>query len=241
MWSTPSGLPTSAWSWDLRSYANLAPFTHSRSLFYSRSSWFFATGTTLIVEGDLMSKRYGSDQTGSSALPDVYTTGDGSSVQALLSLRAAQGLSRRIGVSGEYQLRRNLSTTTRYIGNSEGFYYSDEELFEDVFAYHGDAVLLNYRQELPWAMRLTLSGRREHRAFDNRPAADLLGEPFADGRLRDDRRTVYTIEWQKRLVLKSGWSPLTLNLTWSSLKNGSNDPYYDYRSNFWGAGLSHSF
>jgi hypothetical protein len=235
----PQWFAYTGFSLNLRSYPELTPFSHSRTLFYGRSSWFFATGTTLIAEADLMRKSYTSAADGTQeAYTDMVTVGDGSSTQLLLLLRAAQGVTQKIGLSAEYQLRHNFSSTSRYLGNADGFYYSDEELFEDVFAYHGSTLLLSYRQELPWAMRLTLSSRYEQKSFDERQAADLLGNPYPDGRLRDDERTSISFEWQKALRVKTGWAPLMVELNWSLLKNSSNDLYYNYKSSYWGLGLS---
>jgi hypothetical protein len=241
-------LITSQWfayaggSWTLRRYPGLTPLSHSRDLLYLRSSLFFATGTTLILETDLISKAYaGSMGAPSTAFADVVTTGGGRASQLLLTARLAQGITPKTGLSAEYQLRHNLATTTRYLGSSEGLYYSDEELFEDFFDYSGGALQLGLRQKFPRAITLALNGRREHRAWADRPAADLGGEPYADGRLRDDLRTSVWLELQKRVTLKSGWQPLTLTFSLSWLRNRSNDSWYDYQSQYIGFGISQEF
>ena len=236
-WYTYAGL-----SWNLRRYPELMPFSHRRIQLYGRSSWFLPSGTTLIAEADLMVKTYTS--TGSNAQAaynDVAANGDESSNQLLLLLRAAQAMTATSGLSLEYQLRHNLSSSTRYLVSSDSLYYSDEELFEDYFAWHGSAVQITLRKELPWGMRLTLSGRREQRNYDDRPAADLLGEPFADGRLREDLRTILAIDFEKRVKLDEEGNALLLALNGAWLENASNDLYYDYRNSWWSLGLSWDF
>ena len=236
-WYTYAGL-----SWNLRRYPELTPFSHTRAQLYGRSSWFLPTSTTLIAEADLLIKSYTSaGNEAQAAYSDVTAIGEGDSSQLLLLLRAAQALSPKSGHSLEYQLRHNLSSRTRYLAGADSLYYSDEELFEDYFAWHGTAVQMSLRQELPWGMRLTLSGRREQRSYDDRPAADLLGEPFADGRLREDRRTTLTIDLEKRVTLNGEGSTLLLALNGAWLQNASNDHYYDYRNNWWSLGLSWDF
>jgi hypothetical protein len=223
-------------------YPELVPFSQVRSLLYARSSWFLPTGTTLITEADLMQKAYtGSASALQQAYTEVQTAGEGRSTQLLWLLRVAQGVSSRIGLSAEFQLRHNFASASRYLGNAEGYYFSDEELFEDYFAWHGHSLQLGYRHELPWDMNLTLSGRSEERIYDERLAADLLGNPFPDGRLREDVRTLFSVEWQKELRVNSAASPLTIELGWSWLKNSSNDLYYTYRSASWGMGLSYEW
>lgn len=226
-------------SWNLRRFPELSPFSHSRALLYGRSSWFFSTGTTFIAEADWLHKSYtSSTQLEQADFAEVATVGDGKSQQLLLLLRAAQGVTPRIGLSAEFQLRHNLASSTRYLRNTEGFYYTDEELFEDHFAFHGAAVLLTYRHTLPWEMRLTFSARREERNFDDRQAANLLGEPFPDGRLRQDQRTLLAVEWQKSVLMKAEWMPLLLTVNFSWLNNHSNDLYYNYTSQYSGVNFS---
>ncbi len=233
-WFTYAGI-----SLEMRRYPELTPFSHSRSQIYGRTSWFFSTGTTLIAEADLMHKSYTS--TGNeiqAAYSEVAASGEGGSSQLLLLLRAAQALSATTGLSFEYQLRHNLSTSTRYLASTDSFYYSDEELFEDYFAWHGGALQMTLRQELPWGTRLTVSGRREQRNFDDRLAADLLGEPFADNRLREDRRLTLAVDLEKRVKLNAEGSFLQLALNGAWLKNDSNDLYYDYKNSWWGLSLT---
>lgn len=239
---TPQWFAYLGWSWTWRSYPELVPFSHTRELVYARSSWFFNTGTSLIAEANWLGKSY----TAASTSPhdnyaDVVTTGDGRSSQLLLTLRLAQGVTSRIGLNAEFQRRHNLATASRYLGSAEGYYYSDEELFADYFAYSGNVIQLGYRHQLPLAMRFSLGLRREQRAFADRPAADLLGNPFPDGRLRDDRRTSLWLEWEKKLKVKSAWQPLALQLSLSWLNNRSNDLWYNYSSRYIGLGIGQDF
>ncbi|HPG82964.1 MAG TPA: hypothetical protein PKY55_06790 [bacterium] len=236
-WYTYAGV-----SWNLRRYPELTPFSHQRTQLYGRSSWFLPTGTTLIAEADLLFKSYTSaENEAQAAYSDVATSGEGNSSQLLMLVRAAQALSAKSGLSLEYQLRHNLASSTRYLAGADSLYYSDEELFEDFFAWHGTAVQMSLRQELPWGMRLTLSARRELRSFDDRPAADLLGEPFADGRLREDRRSTLAIDFEKKVRLDEEGSALLIALNGAWLQNASNDLYYDYRNSWWSLGFSWDF
>ncbi len=236
---TPQWYTYAGASLDLRRYPELTPFSHQRAQLYGRSSWFLPTGTTLIAEADLMVKTYTNTASeAQAAYSGVVASGGGNSSQLLLLLRAAQSLTARSGLSLEYQLRHNLSSSTRYLAGADSLYYSDEELFEDYFAWHGTAVQMSLRHELPWGMRLTLSGRRELRSYDDRLAADLLGEPFVDGRLREDRRTTLAIDFEKRIKLNEEGTALLLALNGAWLQNASNDLYYDYRNSWWSLGLS---
>jgi len=238
--ASPSWFLYTGISLSYRNYPLLQPFAHFRTFGFVRSSWFFDTGTTFILETNIQQKIYSQDSQAmaDTSAPEIIYAEAGNSLQGLLSLRAAQSLSANIGISAEYRVRHNWNSATRYLASSEGGYFSDEDVFDDVFAHHGQSALATYRQRLPWSMQLSINGRWYEKNYDERLAADLAGEIFPDARLRSDERRTAWLQIEKRLKLKSNLNPLKVTVTYSWLKNQSNDPLYNYKSSYWGMSLS---
>ena len=227
----------------LRDYALLDAFSHWQSSLYWRVSRFFDSGTTLILEADLFTKRYRPSGATSSVegLPEIVTLGDGTSRQVVGLLRMAQAISTQTGLSAELLWHKNLLNSARYLGNPEGSYYSDEELFDDIYGYDGPEFSVNLKQNLPWRMKLTIGSGLAQKNYEQRPALTLDGSPFDDGRLRQDTRSSAWLTLQKALPLGSGWQPLAFSINWTGIHNRSNDPYYQYGSGFFSVGISQEF
>ena len=215
---------------DYNYYPNLDPFTHLQTRLYLRLSRFFDTGTTLIAESSLMSKFYKSegDAAAIEGFPEIITVGDNNSQQLLLQFKAAQGLTPKTGLSGGVTLRHNLTNSTRYLGSVSGYYYSDEEILNDVFGYHSTEYDLKFKQLLPWKSTLSVGGSVMFRDYENRLALDIAGNPFPDFRTRQDDRYSLWLTLQKQLRLASSMAPLTLTFGFTNIENQSNDLYYDY-------------
>ncbi len=226
-----------------RNYRVFDVFSHWQSVLYYRVSRFFDTGTTIIAETDLLTKHYypSSETSSIPDLPEVVTLGDGTSQQFVVLVRLAQSLTRTTGLSFQTLLRSNLLRTVRYVGTTSGYYYSDEELFDDVYGYHGQEMTLNLKQTLPWKMTLSMGTLLAFKHYDQRLALDLAGEPFPDERLRDDTKWTYWISLNKQFKLAAKWKPVTLTINWYGVNNGSNDPYYDYKSSYFSFGISQKF
>ena len=224
-------------------YPRLTPFAHFRVHGFIRNSWFLDTGTTLICETGLLQKSYSQLDQPRTALdaPEIVYGTPGSSLQGTLALRAAQAVTARSGLSLEYRVRHNFSNASRYLASAEGGYFSDEDLFEDIFAHHGQSLAATYKQRLPWLMQFSVNGQWAGKQYDERLAADLTGVIFEDGRLRSDTRRALWLEVEKQIRLTAALAPLKLSLTLSQVKNHSNDPFYNYTSGYWGVQFQQGF
>jgi len=217
-----------------RRYKNLPAFSHYQSVLFARMSQFFATGTTLILEGDIMNKHYYPVSTASyhPDFPEVVTVGDGNSTSGIVLLRLAQAITPKTGLSLQLQGSRNFTASERYLGNTEGFYYSDEEMFDDMFGYNDVKMELGLTQTLPWKSKLVMMNSVQWKKYNDRPALDLEGNPLNNSELRNDKRRVMDITLEKRLNFSSAIEPLTISINWTNVNNHSNDAWYDYKSGY---------
>jgi hypothetical protein len=223
-----------------RTYTSLAPFSYRQGTAFARISRFFDTGTTVMAEFQVTGKNYVPNSSVSDVadLPLVVTHGDGSSIQWLGTFKLAQALTAKTGLNLEMLLRRNPQSEIRYLGNDNGVYYSDEELFDDVLSYHGEEIFTTLKQMLPWSAKLNVGAGVLFKRYDNRLAADIYGVPFPDQRLRTDQRRLVWLTLEKTIPIKTAWQPLALILSWTRLTNDSNDPYYQYTGSYWSLGLN---
>lgn len=223
-----------------REYNMLEAFSHSQTVLFARISRFFDTGTTLIFEADFLRKSYypAGETSNLENLPEIATIGDGSSQQFVGLIKGAQSLTATTGLSLQLKLRRNFNSSVRYLGTTSGYYYSDEALFDDVYGYNSEEFSATLKKHLPWRMRLSLGSNLRLKHYDKRLALDLTGTPFTDERLRRDDKWVNWISLSKSVRLASNISPMSISINWSYINNNSNDPYYDYNSNYFTIGLS---
>jgi len=226
-----------------RNYTLLQAFSHQQSVIFCRFSRFFDTGTTLIFEADFMSKKYSPAGVTSNLefLPEIVTIGEGASQQFVGIFKAAQALTPLTGLSVQFLLRKNLLSSVRYLGTTTGYYYSDEELFDDVYGYNGEEINAVLKHHLPWKMKMSLGSTLALKHYDNRLALDLEGVPFADERFRADKRWASWLNMEKSMRFSKSMQPITFSLNYTFIINSSNDPYYDYKSGYISLGLSQNF
>ncbi len=229
-------------SFRLRNYSSLQPYSYWQNVVYLRGSRFFNTGTTIIAELDVMQKQY--LQSNPAPIDNLYeleTKGDGNSRQIVGLVRAAQSLTPKTGLSVQALIRRNLQSSVRYIVDPEGYYYSDEELFDDIFGYAAEQLTMTVKRNLPWKMQASVGGTFIAKHYSNRLALDLDGYEIDNGSLREDQRSIVWLTIKKNWQYSNYMSPVQLELSFTYLDNASNDPYYNFNARYFSFGLSQSF
>ena len=224
-------------------YPRLSAFSYWQPSGFARLGWFSSGGTTLLVEANLLSKQYlyEGSFTAPAEMVEMVTLGQRSSLQGVFSLKVARALGKATGASLEVMRRHNFVTSVRYLGNGDGTYYSDEELFDDVFGYHGYSLMPSIKHLLSKSWTLQVGSTWLWKDYDRRLAVQLDGEPYADGRLREDQRTSLWFSLEKKMSVVKNWQPLILTAGYRYMHNRSNDPYYQYRSDFFTLGVSTDF
>jgi hypothetical protein len=226
-----------------RDYSLLKAFSYEQQNLFTRLSWFSASGTSVSVEANVLVKNYlhSASTSGPAELPDLITVGNGGSRQMVAGIRVAQSLSPSLGVSMAVTQRHNFNNSLRYLGSAEGYYYSDEELFDDIYGYHGIDVSPSVKKLFNHGISLSLGATWQHKQYDNRMAAQYDGSLYEDGRLRDDQRSLMWLGVEKKWTLHPALTPLVLSLRYTQIQNRSNDPYYTYNTGWIGMSMSQAF
>lgn len=222
-------------NWQYTDYTLLPLFSCQQPSLYVRTGWFLPTGTTILTEAGLLSKIY------SRELNSFESSAGGSSLQSIFSLRLAQALNLSTGVHLDLLYRHNWASASRYLSYDDGSWFSDEELIDDSFGYHGPTVSASVKKRLSQTWTAQVSAMVQWKQYDLWQAAELNGELYKDGRLRKDRRSLLRVALEKKIALTAAWAPLTLSVEFSKLTNSSNDLYYHYNAEFLSLSLSQNF
>ncbi len=227
----------------MRDYTLLTPYSYWQNMTYVRVSRFYNSGSSVIAEVDYMQKQYLSAdiQSPLESFPYTEMDGEGSSRQVVALLKFGQAVNPKTGLGLQLLLRRNINSSVRYLISDAGYYYSDEELFDDVFGYEAEQLRLTLKRRLPWRMQASFGASATAKHYINRRALDLQGYPFEDGRLRDDTRFIAFLTLTKTLSYSRSMAPVRFNVDFTYIVNNSNDPYYHYKTNYISFGISQSF
>ncbi|OPZ72288.1 MAG: hypothetical protein BWY83_00725 [bacterium ADurb.Bin478] len=221
-------------------YPLLSAFSSMQPSLFMRWGWFSEKGTTVLAEADFSSKWYSHDHdlTVPDAFVEMVALGEEQSLQGLFSVKVAQALTPAVGANVLFAVRHNFINSVRYLGTGDSTFYSDEELFDDVFGYHGFSLAPSLKMLFVPGWTLQLGGALLWKYYDQRQAVQLDGVPFVDERLREDRRLLWSVSVEKKVRLAKNWQPLGIMFGYQNVQNESNDPYYRYRADFITLGIS---
>jgi hypothetical protein len=119
-----------------------------------------------------------------------------------------------------------------------GGFASGNEIFDDHFAYSGDAIAVQLSQSLPFGVLL-----RAQQIFQNKEytlAAKDLADSLTISNRRDDRRYESGITISRPFAYGGG-RILKPQLEFHHLRNDSNDPYYQFEKNIILFGIEFDF
>ena len=109
-----------------------------------------------------------------------------------------------------------------------GSFASGNEIFDDHFAYSGDAISVQLSQSLPFGISLRVQEAFQTKAYTI--AAKDLADSLTISNQRDDRRYESGITVSRTFNAGGGRS-LKPQLEFHHLRNDSNDPYYQFEKN----------
>ncbi|MBI1806533.1 MAG: hypothetical protein HYR76_05720 [Ignavibacteria bacterium] len=119
-----------------------------------------------------------------------------------------------------------------------GQFTSENEIFDDHFAYSGNEVGLKFQHSLPYAFSMAVNGQFNYKRYTV-PAMDLADSlVLADNRI--DRRSEVVISLSKSFSVGDG-KQLKPEVEYHYLRNNSNAPYYTFDKNVFMAGLEFAF
>ncbi len=206
-------------------FAELGSFNYTEHALSANLGISLPTKTTVIAETDLGAKFYstanatggmGGMRRGSvSIMPSV--------TQFTGFIRVGQSIVDGTGLSLTARYQWNIQKQTRYLSSSYGV-ISDDELFDDHYAYEGLHTSLMVMRVISESMLFRLTGGLQNRMYSTLAAFDLSGNQVADERI--DRRAYVSVYLQKEFdfgfILKGAYD---------LIRNASNDKYYDYWNN----------
>jgi hypothetical protein len=226
--AAPSFLLRAGYTLRSLAFRELPDFNYNEHYGFAQATAFLPTSTTLIVEADLGFKRYttanadtalsagsgGTGRTGTSAAsPSV--------LQAVLVGRIGQSIAEGTGVSLTFQYQTSLQKESRYLASSYGM-ISDDDLFDDHYAYDGLQGSLMLTQLIGESTTLRLTAGWQDRHYTSRPAYDVQDSVIAP--LRDDQR-MFLSAFVEHYVEALG---VSIGFSYDHIVNRSNDPYFHY-------------
>jgi hypothetical protein len=205
-------------------YLNLDIFSYNEHKAFIKYKSLFSSKTSLLigVEGGL--KVYIQNYDSSSQ------TGNALQISSFVQL--AQSLSDNTGLSVYAQIRKNLTSSSRYINIDDYIYYEDEILYDQYSneAYDGG---LKIKHMLSPVLILSGYANYAHKYFLNLPAADLNGNSFDYN--REDKQ--FRGGLQLEVNLGGIVTGLFGDVNWTYINNNSNDSFYNYKNQVFSVGL----
>lgn len=208
------------------SFTNFSLFSHSVHKTFVRFNTSFETETSLILSCDLSAKLY----------PAAEGNPASEAYQLNLFTQVGQAIAENTGLSLYFQLRSNLSQTTRSFYYDNTLFYQDE-LFNDVFSNEGfeTGISLSKLFSPTFGMKAELTYAK--REYSMLPVFDYYGNIIASARL--DNQIGVGLEIQNDL--STYVSGLAAHFNWNYLLNISNDAFYKYDNQLFSIGLDYSF
>jgi hypothetical protein len=212
-------------------FSELSEFNYTEHLGTLRLTTFLPTKTTVIVGGDIGGKVYATTNT--TELPVGQMRGNGRrrtdasapGVTQIIGLaRIGQSVFEGTGLSVAMQYQANIEKESRYLSSDYGV-VSDDELFDDHYAYEGlgTSFMLTQILSQDWTLRLALG--QQNRDYAGRPAYDVAGNRVSS--LRSDTRRALALQVEHEFPMLG----LSVALSFDHIRNDSNDMFYQYTNN----------
>jgi len=154
--------------------------------------------------------------------------GGGAGIQnCSLSAVVAQGIGSRMGISFSGTRQWTLSGKSPFLYVEES--YMAENPTYDAFSWEGWNWGALLTAEVPWDIELKIGYTVSRKAFPGIESLGLDGSPL--GLTREDRRR------QTDERVEKDFSKFTLFLSSSFIRNGSSDPFFDWKGSFVSGGI----
>jgi len=219
-------------------FRELSEFNYLEHYAFGQLTFVLGSRTTLILEADLGSKQY------TTAITQVDSFGMGMGSRSVTEsrivprvtqfvgiVRIGQGLTESTGLSATGMILQDIEKQNTYLSSDYG-YISDDEVFDDHYAYQGQQLDVVVTQLLTENMTLKALAGYQHRQYPGWGVTDVAGAVIADDRL--DNRTSFSLRLSHYLESLDG----ELYLDWIRILNDSNDPYFDYTNTVLSIGLA---
>ncbi|MBN2423684.1 MAG: hypothetical protein JXB44_01575 [Calditrichaceae bacterium] len=252
----------SGYNFRYRNYINYPDISNIQHYVFVQLNRSFATRTSIIFEANFGVKSFSGSESivstdtvsggggpghgpgGTSTGERVYSTFKTLEPldlsHAIILLRVAQSLHSNVGIYGQYRIQKDLSAANAY--SSGGFYYQDEELFDDPFSYESHEFSSRLTWLMPWNTQVKLGGIFAKKNYISERAYLSAEDTTASNELRKDDRFSLTLELNKSFFIEKNWMDvLELTVDLHYLENTSNSYWYDYKNYLIGGSVRWSF
>ena len=219
-------------------FRELGEFNYLEHYAFAQLTFMLPTRTTLILEGDLGSKTY------STAFVQVDSTGMGMGsrmvtesrivprvVQLVGIVRIGQGLTETTGLSVTGMVLHDIEKENHYLSSEYG-YISDDEVFDDHYAYEGYQLDVVLTQMLSENTAIKALAGYQERNYPGWTVLDETGNVLAEDRF--DKRTAFSLRVSHYLESLDA----EFYLDYLLILNNSNDWYFDYSNTAVSVGFS---
>lgn len=221
-----SDVLTAGYIYYYNNFNNFSLFSNSVHKTFLRFNSSFETETSIMLSCDLSAKLY-SAELGNPA-SQAY--------QLNLYAQVGQSVAENTGLSFYFQLKSNLSNTTRSFVYDNTLFYQDE-LFNDVFSNEGYETGISFTKLFSSTLGLKAELVYSNRDYSMLPVLDYDGNTIAASRI--DNQFGIGLEMQKDL--STYIQSLSAHVNWNYLYNNSNDAFYKYDNLLFSVGLDYAF
>jgi len=247
----------------VQDYEKLPLFSFWEHRLFLRSSFFFRTKTTLIstiqagykhywesvINEELIEEtietagngngpgngnQHGRRDSTSTHVVQVESSG-GSIFQWSAVMRLAQSLGSSTGLAIQGRIQRNPKGGGRVLTGQDSGYESEDVLYDDPYNYNSDEIFTEWTQRLPWQLMLKAGGEIQWKRYDHN-VSDTEFAPVLNV-LRSDKRIAWWATLQKIFPMKAFLGSVTVYISYTSIQNDSNEPYFQYTNRMTNLGL----
>ncbi len=206
---------TTGYLFNRNNYKNLSAFSFNENKAFVKYANTFQTKTTLQLGSEIYFKNY--------IEKFYYQPKSNSTSQASFSFNISQSLTEQTGISGFFNLRKNIKSGTRYLYSGDLIFY-EEEIFNDIYSNDGFETGIAFTQIINSLLTARIEANYSTKYFSNLYAADLDG--YELGSLRKDN--LFSLGLEFKFDLENYINGLGATILWNYFNNKSNDVFYKY-------------
>ncbi len=251
-----------------RDYNNLTELSYREHFIILTVKHFFPTKTTFIGELNYGAKAYTNQhaiekiivvpkKNPSKGKGHQYGMGHGGTItdtsivaynmtalkgrQMNLSLKLAQSIFSKTGISVEFTKRYTPANNARYLRGQDYSYNKDDDLYDDPYTYGSDGWQITFTQLLPMSTNLKVYVNFYDKKYPYPIGSDSTQNWDLSNTERKDQQKLFGIILSKQMGLNKMIRNITIYFSCDYLNNRSNDLYFQYEGYFIAGGFDLNF
>ena len=158
--------------------------------------------------------------------------------QIVFWARLAQSITPITGLALQYQTRKLVSGTDRYISGLSHSYSQESSIFDDPMSYESYSLIAEVTQLLPLNITLKIIAYYMPKNYSAQ-GIYLDEESYDETTLREDKYRIVSVALEKKFSFN--FSDLAIYFDYQWLKNESNSYWYNYSNNYAAMGFEFQF